>query len=515
MRTANSSFKSVDTNEFITDVVPSSALSSNLAKVVAAGLEVSYGNTPANDTYVKGQQNAVVGTLTLKATSALDVKVNTVSIVAAGSLVGTAAKAAYSSVSLYDGATQLSTAQSLDDNGKATFVGVNLNIMKNTTKTLTIKANLGTTLNANVVGARFNLDSTNNGLDVVQQPGGSSIDTVMLTSSSPTFTIAVNGAVQITQNSSASQSFNGGATSTSIVSYGIKALTVPYTVNKLAFAFSGNAGAIESVKLVNGTTEVLGSVQSNASGAIIRFDNVGVNIPANQVKTFTVVIKFPIVTISNSSIAGPFALGIYNNTADQTDDNEFVPTNVNGLDNIKDSDYNAGTTTGLQMTTLLTSFNGGLVSFGVNHSLLRASPTVSTVASSNDALVLMVTNTTNESITLSGIVVKAQNPAKLVGGTYGAYVSIAANGTDGSVGTWAAGTVSLGASVVNPGETKYIRLALDGVSFAANNSSNAYFYVDADTSSSSANLQWYVTGTPSTLYNGQGVYSSTLIGKNY
>ena len=76
--------KDTDTNEYITDIVPSSAIAGNAMTVKAASLAVSLASTPTSDTFVKGTEGINLATFAFSVGSAMDVNVS--QIVLAGYL---------------------------------------------------------------------------------------------------------------------------------------------------------------------------------------------------------------------------------------------------------------------------------------------------------------------------------------------------------------------------------------------------------------------------------------------
>jgi len=69
-----------DTNEVITDVVPSAAIVSNNKTLVQSSLTASYGATPNTATYVNGQNDRAIGSVVLAAVDAGDIRVNSLTL---------------------------------------------------------------------------------------------------------------------------------------------------------------------------------------------------------------------------------------------------------------------------------------------------------------------------------------------------------------------------------------------------------------------------------------------------
>lgn len=146
----------------VTDIVPSSALAGNNQTIRSAGLTVGLASTPSSATVTKGSTVNVLG-VNFTAGAASDVKVTQMKLRAMISIDGTADTFASSedgvtdtathtvqdvvtSVTIWDGSTQLGVAASPDSSGDVNFSNLSWTVPAGTTKTVTVKALLSNNL---------------------------------------------------------------------------------------------------------------------------------------------------------------------------------------------------------------------------------------------------------------------------------------------------------------------------------------------------------------------------------
>jgi len=142
------------------NIIPSTEIQGRNMTVGSAALTIALASTPVSDTYVKGAQEVESVGFLLAAGSGSDIKVNsfkvTASVDANADTVFVAAKETessnivyayelFSSVSLWDGTTQLGTSETFNSSGVATFDGFTLDIPSGTTKKLVVKGNIAST----------------------------------------------------------------------------------------------------------------------------------------------------------------------------------------------------------------------------------------------------------------------------------------------------------------------------------------------------------------------------------
>ncbi|MFH1078422.1 MAG: hypothetical protein V1745_04060 [Patescibacteria group bacterium] len=149
----------IDTGEFldVTKIVPNAVVIGNQQNIKASSLTVALAGSPSSGTLVKKQQNVPVAGIVLSAGAQSSVLITNLTLTCQAKLASTgnawASAAAladcnerYSSLSLWDGTTQVGTAKAPDTTtGAAQITNLNLTIPAGTSKSLTVAANLGST----------------------------------------------------------------------------------------------------------------------------------------------------------------------------------------------------------------------------------------------------------------------------------------------------------------------------------------------------------------------------------
>ncbi len=162
----------VDTGEFLSTskIVPNAAVTGNEMTVKTSGLDISLAANPVTGTIVKKQTNADVAGIVLTAAAQSDITITSLTLTgqakvglsSCASLDGGSA-ACYSnfatlvtSLSLWDGAVQVGQAKSPDTTtGAAQISNMNLVIPKGTSKTLTVKASLSSSVTNTTTAAGY------------------------------------------------------------------------------------------------------------------------------------------------------------------------------------------------------------------------------------------------------------------------------------------------------------------------------------------------------------------------
>ena len=163
----SSDVRVVDTGEFLatTQIVPNAAITGNAQTVKASSLTVSLATTPTGSTIVKKQQSVPAVGLTFSAGQQSNVTITSVKI------TGAAARRNYGNtfaladldqlvtlISLWDGDTQVGLAKAPDTTtGDAQITNMNVIVPKGTTKTLTAKVTLASTVSSTTSTDRFAL----------------------------------------------------------------------------------------------------------------------------------------------------------------------------------------------------------------------------------------------------------------------------------------------------------------------------------------------------------------------
>jgi len=146
--------------EYITNIIPSTEIQGRNMTVGAASLTVALASTPVSDTYVTSASDVDAVGFLFGAGAGSDITVNSVKVkasvdanadtvfAAASETESSNAVYAYelfSSVSLWQGDTQLGSTEVFNSSGEATFDSFSFTIPADTTKKLTVKANIAST----------------------------------------------------------------------------------------------------------------------------------------------------------------------------------------------------------------------------------------------------------------------------------------------------------------------------------------------------------------------------------
>lgn len=154
----------VDTGEFLatSKIVPNTAIIGNAQTVKASSLTVSLATTPTGTTIVKKQQNVPGVGLTFSAGQQSDITVTSVKLTgkAQTAFVPTYTAAKFAQlvtlISLWDGDTQVGLAKAPDTTtGEAQITNLSILIPKGTTKTLTAKVTLASTVSSTTSTDQF------------------------------------------------------------------------------------------------------------------------------------------------------------------------------------------------------------------------------------------------------------------------------------------------------------------------------------------------------------------------
>lgn len=145
--------------EYITNIVPATTIQGHNMTVAAAALTVSLASTPVTANYVKGTQNVEAVGFLLTAGAGSSVNISSIKVAAyvdaneddtfakyteTGSSSAVTARELLSSISLWDGSTQLGSTKTINTSGEATFSSLNWTLPAGTTKKLVVKANIST-----------------------------------------------------------------------------------------------------------------------------------------------------------------------------------------------------------------------------------------------------------------------------------------------------------------------------------------------------------------------------------
>lgn len=402
------------------DVVPAgSGISSNTMTLVSSALSASYGANPSGATYVKGQTLQNIGSVVLTAADAGDLTLNSLAFASTGGIrnyIGT--------VYLYNGDTLLpgNATKSFDSNGKVQFSNLQTKIPTGQSITLTVKGDLSSSA-TNVSGLSLALDTA--GMDVTQSTGGSVTNPTVVNGNAGIFAITAGGSVIVRVASLASQTINAGTDNVLVGEYTFRPADINYNLNTITFAFQGSTGSTmvsgtlasltKNLKAgglslyVNGASVATGgSLQSTATGGIVRFTGLSASLPKDV--TTTVQLKANFATAgTNGAVAGSLnQFGIYTNIGDTTDDLKLDPTGVVGLDSLRDTNVStAGTASGIYFASTTSTGSNTLTMFSNANTLYRSTPVVASQGgtTSDKPLVFTITAPQNDEVVFTGVTI--------------------------------------------------------------------------------------------------------------
>lgn len=260
----SSAIKNLDTNLFVTDIVPSGAVIGAAHNIKAGSLAVSLAATPSLQTYINGTSNVSMVGLNIAAGTGKDVKITSLKTTITGAQSCATEADCISSAMLYDGDTLLSTKNI--SGTTVTFSGLNSTITKGTTKTLTVKANLlklssviptTTTLSFAIAAAATDISA--------QDVEGNSITPTAATVTGPAHIIAsagsMTGSLAADDAETESQVILAGASNVVLAKYRLTAATEALKLNKIRIVLPDNtAEEISTIALYDGATKVTNDV---------------------------------------------------------------------------------------------------------------------------------------------------------------------------------------------------------------------------------------------------------------
>ena len=330
----SSAIKNLDTNLFVTDIVPSGAVIGAAHNIKAGSLAVSLAATPSLQTYINGTSNVSMVGLNIAAGTGKDVKITSLKTTITGAQSCATEADCISSAMLYDGDTLLSTKNI--SGTTVTFSGLNSTITKGTTKTLTVKANLlklssviptTTTLSFAIAAAATDISA--------QDVEGNSITPTAATVTGPAHIIAsagsMTGSLAADDAETESQVILAGASNVVLAKYRLTAATEALKLNKIRIVLpDSTAEEISTLALYDGATKLTSDVAvTDGSGADYADFNSFVAdfiVPKDASKTLTV--KASTGLTSNGASSGTSI------TASIDYDTNFEARGINGSDTV-------------------------------------------------------------------------------------------------------------------------------------------------------------------------------------
>ncbi len=403
--------------EYITDIIPSSPIQGHTMTVGSASLTVALASTPVSATYVKGTEGVETAGFLLTAGSGADVKVTSLKVTASvdanadGTYASGVESSVYayeilSSVSLYNGDTQLGTIQSLNSSGEATFDGFTLTIPAGETKKLVVKANIATTApdgSSDVVKvdiADVSADITaedSNGNAVTSSssdyPNGGSA-----TAATVGITVVSSGSLYVVSAADMPESdiLLSGSNDVTMAKYKFSANYEAFNVERVAIndASSAYDDNISTVKLVY--TDADGNTVTKTgyltSGQVI-FDNLSPAFYVPKDGDAYLTVKADIATIGGNGGADSGDLPALSLAKDTTNDDQFKAVGAGSGTTLDDDDvYFSGS-----QSTATISANAMTIRKAKPTITVDALPTTSLTDGTQTLYKFTVTNTSNES----------------------------------------------------------------------------------------------------------------------
>ncbi|MFH1413049.1 MAG: hypothetical protein ABIG10_03440 [bacterium] len=272
------------------NVVPTADQTGYTMTMRTAGLTVAAATSPASQTWVRGKQDVPFAGYTFTAGNADDVLIQDITItscedtgataLACGSHADNGAASTILAVNLYDGDTKIGTSKSLDSSGQAAFTDLNWTIPAGSTKTLTVKANLNTSL-PSATAVYLTLGLEDGAITSYYDSGNKTIS-------------GTDPAADINTVASGSTSFNASTTASAyqyVINNGTLAMDIPGTTPATDIAIAGTAGVKFSEVKLTATREDFNiskmAFRNIASGYDDNIAKVYVKYPTNATGTTT------------------------------------------------------------------------------------------------------------------------------------------------------------------------------------------------------------------------------------
>lgn len=266
--------KDVDTNKFVTDIVPTAAIQGSTITVQAASVTVTLSSNPSSQTIVRGSAAVPVVGFNFKAGQSDDITLTDLTVVAvvengdnasntpswaAGTETENSSTASAANivqnVALYDGTTMVSKLESPNTStGSITFSGITWKIAKGETKTLTLKADLSKNARAGDINDRISFiiagatavtaeDAEGDSVSATVSASGVNTKSGTWATASPDvfLTVAQTGTLTVSAPASQveDQTVVAGRSDVKLARFKVKALEENFTVKKLTLDVVG------------------------------------------------------------------------------------------------------------------------------------------------------------------------------------------------------------------------------------------------------------------------------------
>jgi hypothetical protein len=312
-----SGIRNLDNNQFITDIVPSGAITGNSHTVRTTSLTLSLAGTPTSQSFVRGTSNVDLVGLNFAASTAQDITITALNITAygddttsgvfvAGQVTTTTSVTNIAQQAwLVDQSTgaQVGTIESVNSTtGIAQFSSLNWTIPAGQTRTLLVRTNLSSNALSNSDSDRIKIDVPAPSTDVTaRDPQG---NTVSVSSSAPNgttadsgtrITVADTGSMSVALAPDDSESEAGlvvaGKTNVVLAKYRFTATNEELKITKAQFYISSTSiDEITGFTLWDGATQVGGPITPTlgSASATAAFTGLAFVVPKDGSKTLTV-----------------------------------------------------------------------------------------------------------------------------------------------------------------------------------------------------------------------------------
>lgn len=291
---ASSQVKNLDNNTFLstTDIVPTGNLNGNQMTVKVPGMTISRAGTPVSQSFVKGATMVPMVGINFQASTAKDVKLNSLTLTgiiatstATVGAVGSQSTGpgtlyfsdAVTTLELYDGTTKIGDTKSPNTSGIATFTNLNYNIPAGTTKTLVVKANSNSSVTAGTkikIGIAQSTDVSMNDVDgnTVTPTSFSAVNQDTTMANGTTVTLSGAGTVSLTlvtpeSNIDDSRIVVAGQSNVTMGRFRLAAANEDLKLTKARIKVAATStNSIISLTLWDGSTQIAGPVTPDGSG---------------------------------------------------------------------------------------------------------------------------------------------------------------------------------------------------------------------------------------------------------
>jgi peptidoglycan hydrolase-like protein with peptidoglycan-binding domain len=316
-----SDIRNLDNNTYVATsvIVPNTNVVGNEMTVKTRSLDVQLSATPVSQTYVRGTTAVPLAGYSFRAISG-DARIDSIRVTGVASS-GTLTSGEVQSLALYDGATMISTAKSLDSSAlTATFDNLNYTIASGATKVFTLKGNISSDA---TIGDVFYFDIASiTSSDITAYDGdGNSISLTGIAANATgavTASIADVGDVTVVKAADDVESEAGIVVANGervLAKFRFTATNENMTLNKVKFLVNTAASLTATttavadeapiISLYDGATKVGGPYYVEASGdnaGQVVVEGLGWAIPKDSSKTLTV--KGTLNSISSGADSG-------------------------------------------------------------------------------------------------------------------------------------------------------------------------------------------------------------------